>query len=30
MLSKQDNDIMCQVGPGTPMGDLCASSGSRR
>jgi len=23
MLSKQDNDTMCQVGPGTPMGDLC-------
>src|ERR1044071_3164617 len=23
MLSKQDNDIMCQVGPGTMMGDLC-------
>jgi phthalate 4,5-dioxygenase oxygenase subunit len=22
MLSKQDNDIMCQVGPGTMMGDL--------
>jgi phthalate 4,5-dioxygenase oxygenase subunit len=23
MLSKLDNDTMCQVGPGTPMGDLC-------
>jgi len=22
MLSKEDNDLMCQVGPGTPMGDL--------
>src|SRR5437764_1972898 len=22
MLSKEDNDIMCQVGPGKPMGDL--------
>jgi phenylpropionate dioxygenase-like ring-hydroxylating dioxygenase large terminal subunit len=22
MLSKQDNDIMCRVGPGTPMGTL--------
>ena len=23
MLSKEDNEIMCRVGPGTPMGDLC-------
>ena len=22
MLSKQDNDILCRVGPGTPMGDI--------
>jgi nitrite reductase/ring-hydroxylating ferredoxin subunit len=22
MLSKEDNDVMCRVGPGTPMGDL--------
>jgi phenylpropionate dioxygenase-like ring-hydroxylating dioxygenase large terminal subunit len=22
MLSKEDNDLMCRVGPGTPMGDL--------
>ena len=22
MLSKQDNDLLCRVGPGTPMGDL--------
>src|SRR5262249_26816113 len=22
MLSKQDNDILCRVGPGTPMGEL--------
>ncbi len=22
MLSKEDNDLLCRVGPGTPMGDL--------
>ena len=22
MLSKQDNDVLCRVGPGTPMGNL--------
>ncbi|HEX5141833.1 MAG TPA: phthalate 4,5-dioxygenase, partial [Dehalococcoidia bacterium] len=22
MLSKQDNDVLCSVGPGTPMGEL--------
>ena len=22
MLSKEDNDILCRVGPGTPMGEL--------
>jgi hypothetical protein len=22
MLSKEDNELMCRVGPGTPMGDL--------
>ena len=30
MLSESDNDILCRVGPGTLMGDLMRSTGSRR
>ena len=22
MLTREDNDVLCRVGPGTPMGDL--------